>query len=281
MRWISPAAAVEFFEPPTVSPPEPFASWTFTAPTVSLRSPRMLSLMDPTDATMCTAPTVRLRFVEIVCSMPFWMVICIAPAVEERVPADVLDVVRVGVGRVGGGDGDRLIACYLLRQDRADVEALTAADGEGLVGPDGARHVHLDGVRIVNGDLLDLVVPDRDVEVLLRADAEALGAARVAHLELVHARSAGRRHALDGARCLGSGKGVGRRLLGVVEAADGERAVRGPAVERDRELPPDAREDHRSAHQRLRYAEPAARRVVLLSEAIPEEAHLDAPVLVD
>src|SRR5262249_15246862 len=51
--------------------------------------------------------------------------------------------------------------------------------------------------------------------------------------------------------------------------------------ERDRHLPADARQDHRSAEAELRDPQPAARGVVLLARAIPEEAHLDTPVLVD
>src|SRR6185312_173114 len=163
----------------------------------------------------------------------------------------------------------------------ADVDRLVAGDGVGLVGPDGEVVVAADAGVVVDGDRLVLVVAGGGVEILLGRDRHALLAAAVAHLDLVVAGTAGGAHALHRAVGRGGGLRVGRGVLGVVGAADDEGAIGIPVEEGHRHLPADAGEEHRPAHPELGDAQPAARGVVLLGGPVPEEADLDAAVLVD
>src|SRR5262249_37822521 len=142
------------------------------------------------------------------------------------------------------------------------------------------------GGRDAGADRLRLTILHVDLPVLLRVEEDLLGTALVLEAQLVEVV----RCATDGRPALDAGlrgirrQGVGRHLLGVVDAAGDQRLVRIALEEGDDHLLADAGNRHDApvlAGPVLRDADPARAVLVPLALAVPVELHLHAAVLVD
>src|SRR6266496_900652 len=171
------------------------------------------------------------------------------------------------------------------RPHPADGQRVVAADGDAPLTADAEGLVPANLLDAIAADLVGLVVLDLNVEVFLGVDVELLLALLVLEADLIEVVQCAAHAAagLDAALRLVLGQGIGRHLLGVVDAADDDGPVRIALQKSDNHLLADARDVDQApllACPRRADAHPARTVVVALPLTVPVELHLYATVFV-
>jgi len=189
----------------------------------------------------------------------------------------------VHLHRLRSGDGHGLHAGDLQVVVAAYLGHAVLLDPFMAVALDLGQPVALDHQVVVVADGGAAIVPHAHVHVLLGVHEQLFLALLVLEADLVEAFAALARHGLDGGLGLLRGQGVGRHVVGVVDAAHHDGPVGVAVQEVDDDLLADARDEHRAplaSRPDLGHAQPARAFLVAVAAAVPEEVDLDAAVLV-